>query len=96
MVSWIFHQKPASSKYPVGKLELVFFFIVPQCFRCNSMGLINCFKTIKVSAEANKVIKRAKIKIVLGETRKSSYKIKKSKPIRNVSSDKATNKNLKA
>jgi hypothetical protein len=52
------------------------------------MGLINCFKTIKVSAEANKVIKRAKIKII-GRNRKSSYKIKKSKPIRGMSSDKS-------
>jgi hypothetical protein len=32
------HQKPASSKYPVGKLELVsFFFIVPQCLDATSM-----------------------------------------------------------
>jgi hypothetical protein len=47
------HQKPASSKYPVGKLG-VFLFYSSSMLDATSIGLINCFKTIKVSAEANK------------------------------------------
>jgi hypothetical protein len=47
------------------------------------IGLINCFRIAKVTPEANKVMIRAKINIVLGEIEKF-LKQKKSKPIKGI------------